>query len=67
MKITLLISVFCLGLIISIYSQTKQESIKELGPVLQDMELHLTQLKKKKNENQIRIMPAAEDQWKGKY
>jgi len=40
----------------------KQESIKELGPVLQDMELHLTQLKKKKNENQIRIMPAAEDQ-----
>lgn len=40
----------------------KQESIKELGPVLQDVELHLTELKKKKNESQKRIMPAAEDQ-----
>ncbi len=40
----------------------KQETVKELGPVLQDLELHLTELKKKKNESQKRIMPSAEDQ-----
>jgi len=40
----------------------KQETIKGLGPVLQDLEIHLTELKMKKNEDQKRIMPLSEDQ-----
>jgi len=40
----------------------KQEPIKILGPVLQDLEIHLTQLNKEKAEKQKRIMPLAEDQ-----
>jgi hypothetical protein len=39
-----------------------QEPIKILGPVLQDLEIHLTQLNKEKAEKQKRIMPLAEDQ-----
>lgn len=39
-----------------------QEPIKILGPILQDLELHLTQLKREKAEKQKRIMPLAEDQ-----
>lgn len=39
-----------------------QEPIKTLGPILQDLEIHLTELKKEKSEKQIRIMPLAEDQ-----
>lgn len=39
-----------------------QEPIKPLGPILQDLEIHLTELKKEKAEKQIRIMPLAEDQ-----
>jgi len=38
------------------------ESVKSLGPVLQDLELHLSELKKNKAESQKRIMPLAEDQ-----
>jgi hypothetical protein len=40
----------------------KQDSIKGIGPVLQDLELHLTDLKMKKNEDQKRIMPLSEYQ-----
>lgn len=40
----------------------KQETIKGLGPVLQDLELHLTDLKREKNEARKRIMPLSEDQ-----
>lgn len=39
-----------------------QEPIKTLGPILQDLEIHLTELKKEKADKQIRIMPLAEDQ-----
>ena len=39
-----------------------QEPIKTLGPILQDLEIHLTELKKEKAEKQKRIMPLAEDQ-----
>lgn len=39
-----------------------QEPIKALGPILQDLEIHLSELKKEKAEKQIRIMPLAEDQ-----
>ncbi len=39
-----------------------QEPIRPLGPILQDLEIHLTELKKEKAEKQIRIMPLAEDQ-----
>jgi hypothetical protein len=39
-----------------------QEPIKTLGPILQDLEIHLSQLKKEKAEKQKRIMPLAEDQ-----
>jgi hypothetical protein len=39
-----------------------QEPIKTLGPILQDLEIHLTQLKKEKADMQKRIMPLAEDQ-----
>jgi hypothetical protein len=39
-----------------------QEPIKILGPILQDLEIHLTQLNKEKAEKQKRIMPLAEDQ-----
>lgn len=39
-----------------------QEPIKTLGPILQDLEIHLTELKKEKAEAQKRIMPIAEDQ-----
>jgi len=39
-----------------------QEPIKALGPILLDLELHLTDLKKKKAEMYKRIMPHAEDQ-----
>jgi hypothetical protein len=33
-----------------------------LGPILQDLELHLTGLEKDKTEKLKRIMPLAEDQ-----
>lgn len=39
-----------------------QEPLKTLGPILQDLEIHLTELKKEKAEKQKRIMPLAEDQ-----
>jgi len=39
-----------------------QEPIKTLGPILQDLEIHLTELNKQKAEKQKRIMPLAEDQ-----
>ncbi len=39
-----------------------QRPIKSLGSILQDLELHLIELKKNKNEKSKRIMPAAEDQ-----
>jgi hypothetical protein len=39
-----------------------QEPIKALGPILQDLELHLTDLKKGKAEIRKRIMPSAEEQ-----
>lgn len=39
-----------------------QEPIKSLGPILQDLEIHLTELKKEKAEKLTRIMPLAEDQ-----
>jgi len=39
-----------------------QEPIKTLGPILQDLELHLTDLKKGKAEKSKRIMPSAENQ-----
>jgi hypothetical protein len=39
-----------------------QEPIKALGSILQDLELHLTELKTGKAESEKRIMPLAEDQ-----
>lgn len=39
-----------------------QEPIKALGPILQDLELHLTELNQQKAVKQKRIMPLAEDQ-----
>ena len=39
-----------------------QEPIKTLGPILQDLEIHLTQLNKEYAEKLKRIMPLAEDQ-----
>jgi len=39
-----------------------QEPIKALGPILQDLELHLTDLKTRNAESVKRIMPPAEDQ-----
>jgi hypothetical protein len=39
-----------------------QEPIKTLGPILQDLELHLTDLKTGKAEKDKRIMPPAENQ-----
>ena len=39
-----------------------QEPIRTLGPILQDLEIHLTQLNTEKTEKQKRIMPLAEDQ-----
>lgn len=39
-----------------------QGPIKTLGPILQDMELHLTDLKTEISETRNRIMPLAEDQ-----
>jgi hypothetical protein len=39
-----------------------QEPKNVMGPVLQDIELHLTDLKTEKTETQKRIMPLAEDQ-----
>ena len=39
-----------------------QEPIKALGPILQDLELHLLDLGKQKAEKGKRIMPSAEDQ-----
>ena len=39
-----------------------QGSIKTLGPIMQDLELHLTELKKDKTEKSKRFMPPAEDQ-----
>jgi len=39
-----------------------QEPIKALGPILQDLELHLTDLKKEKAKKNKRYMPPAEDQ-----
>lgn len=39
-----------------------QEPIKALGPILQDLELHLTELKKGKTEKQKRFIPLSEDQ-----
>jgi hypothetical protein len=40
----------------------KQEEIREIGSILQDLELHLTELKKAKLENQKPFMPLSEDQ-----
>jgi len=39
-----------------------QEPIRSLGQILQDLEIHLTELNKEKAEKQKRIMPLAEDQ-----
>ena len=39
-----------------------QEPIRMLGPILQDLEIHLTQLNRNKAEKLKRIMPLAEDQ-----
>jgi len=39
-----------------------QEPIKTLGPILQDLEIHLVLLNKEKAEKIKRIMPLAEDQ-----
>jgi len=39
-----------------------QQPIRALGPILQDLELHLSDLKLKKAEKQKRIMPLSEDQ-----
>jgi hypothetical protein len=39
-----------------------QEPIKTLGPILQDLEIHLTELNRQKAEKLKRIMPLAEDQ-----
>ncbi len=40
----------------------KQEPIKTLGPILQDLEMHLAELKQEKEEKQNRFMPLSEDQ-----
>ena len=40
----------------------KQEPVTALSPILQDLELHLTDLKKGKAEQNKRIMPSAEEQ-----
>lgn len=39
-----------------------QEPIKPLGPILQDLELHLTGLKKEKTDRLKRYMPLSENQ-----
>lgn len=39
-----------------------QEPIKTLGPILQDLEIHLSQINKEKAEQIKQIMPLAEDQ-----
>ena len=39
-----------------------QEPIRALGPILQDLELHLSEIKVGKAEKQKRIMPLSEDQ-----
>jgi hypothetical protein len=39
-----------------------QEPIRPLGPILQDLELHLSELKVAKAEKNKRIMPLSEDQ-----
>jgi hypothetical protein len=39
-----------------------QEPIKSLGPILQDLELHLARLKKVKNDRLTRYMPLSENQ-----
>jgi len=39
-----------------------QEPIKALGPILQDLELHLLDMGKQKIEKEKRIMPSAEEQ-----
>lgn len=39
-----------------------QEPIKTLGPILQDLELHLTELKKEKSDKKKCFMPSAENQ-----
>jgi hypothetical protein len=39
-----------------------QQPIRALGPILQDLELHLSDLKLQKAEKQKRIMPLSEDQ-----
>jgi len=40
----------------------KQETHKELANILQDLELHLLELKKKKEEEKRKIMPLSDDQ-----
>jgi hypothetical protein len=39
-----------------------QEPIKALGPILQDLEIHLTELRKTKEKNKKRFVPPAEEQ-----
>lgn len=47
---------------VQLAASISQEPITMVGPVLQDLELHLTELKIEKREKQKRIMPLAEDQ-----
>lgn len=47
---------------VQIAATINQEPIRSLGPILQDLEIYLSDLKKSKIEMQKRIMPLSEDQ-----
>ncbi len=47
---------------IQLAASMDQGPIKTLAPIMQDLELHLTELKKNKTEKSKRFMPPAEDQ-----
>lgn len=61
-KITLLVSRVKAIAGVQLAAIINQEPIRPLGPILQDLELHLSEIKKEKTNKQARFMPSAEDQ-----
>lgn len=47
---------------VQLAARLEPASIKTLGPILQDLELHLLDIVQDKEEKNIRIMPSAEEQ-----
>jgi len=47
---------------VQIAAQIKQETVKGLTPIIQDLELHLSDIKKQKDNELLRSMPYSQDQ-----